>query len=180
MTATPSSTRKKVVVRRLDKELIKGYVNPASFLGEAGVELLDREGRVGAIPLNAIKAVYFVRDFEGDPDYVERKAFLRRPKLDGLWVRLTFKDEEVFEGILANNLLTLDARGFLVTPADFSSNNLRIFVPRSALSGMEVLAAITNGAARRAPARTASARRKAEAANSQIGLFPSPPTADSK
>jgi hypothetical protein len=169
-----------VVVRKLDKELVKGYVNPASFLGTTGVELLDREGHVLAIPLNDVKGVYFVRDFEGDPEYVERKAFLRRPRLDGLWVRLTFKDEEVLECILPNNLLELDARGFLVTPADLSSNNLRIFIPRNALAGLEVLAAITNGAARRAPARSVSARRKAEAAASQFGLFPSPQPPHSK
>jgi Family of unknown function (DUF6982) len=176
---TPSSTHKKVVVRKLDKELVKGYVNPASFLGESQVELLDREGHVLAIPLNLVKAVYFVRDFEGDPGYAERKAFLRRPRLDGLWVRLTFKDEEVLEGILANNLLELDSRGFSITPADLSSNNLRIFIPRSALTGLEVLAAISEGAARRAPARAASARRKAAAA-SQIGLFASPQATENK
>jgi hypothetical protein len=176
---TPSSTRKKVVVRKLDKELVKGYVNPASFLGESQVELLDREGHVLAIPLNLVKAVYFVRDFEGDPGYTERKAFLRRPRLDGLWVRLTFKDEEVLEGMLANNLLELDSRGFSITPADLSSNNLRIFIPRSALTGLEVLAAISEGAARRAPARAPSARRKAASA-AQIGLFAAPQTTENK
>jgi hypothetical protein len=180
VTATPSSTHKKVVVRKLDKELIKGYVNPANFLAATEVEFLDREGHLTAIPLSAVKAVYFVRDFEGDPERLERKAFLRRPKLDGLWVRLTFKDEEVLEGILPNNLLALDARGFLVTPADLSSNNLRIFIPRNALAGLEVLAAITDGAARRSPARSASARRRAAAAASQFGLFPSPPSSESK
>jgi len=178
VTAT-HSTHKKVVVRKLDKELVKGYVNPATFLGESSVDLLDREGHVLAVPLESVKAVYFVRDFEGDPGYTERKAFLRRPRLDGLWVRLTFKDEEVLEGILANNLLELDARGFLITPADLSSNNLRIFIPRSALTGLEVLAAISDGAARRGPARTASARRKAAAA-SQIGLFASQQATDNK
>ena len=167
------------MVRKLDKELVKGYVNPTTFLAEGRVELLDREGHVLSIPLDSVKAVYFVRDFEGDPGYAERKAFLRRPRLDGLWVRLTFKDEEVLEGILANNLLELDARGFLITPADLSSNNLRIFIPRNALTGLEVLAAISEGAARRAPARAASARRKA-AVSSQIGLFASPPAAESK
>jgi hypothetical protein len=168
-----------VVVRKLDKELVKGYVNPATFLGENQVELLDREGHVLGIPLDAVKAVYFVRDFEGDPDYAERKAFLRRPKLDGLWVRLTFKDQEVLEGILANNLLELDARGFSITPADLSSNNLRIFIPRSALTGLEVLAAISEGAARRGAARAASSRRKA-AASAQIGLFASPQATDNE
>ncbi len=179
MTASPSSTHKKVVLRKLDKDLVKGYVNPATFLGENQIEVLDRDGHVLAIPLESVKAVYFVRDFDGDPGYSERKAFLRRPRLDGLWVRLTFKDQEVIEGILANNLLEIDARGFLITPADLSSNNLRIFIPRNALTGLEVLAAINEGAARRAPGRAASRRRK-PAASSQIGLFATPPASESE
>ena len=38
MKAAQSSTHKKVVVRKSDRESVKGYVNPASYLGEDGVE----------------------------------------------------------------------------------------------------------------------------------------------
>jgi len=171
--ASPSSsTRKKVVVRKLDGDSIKGYVDSAGFLGPDGAEVLDREGRLVRVPLDAIKGIYFVRDFEGDPDRPEKKVFLSRPRLSGIWIRMTFKDNEVMDGIMANNLLESDAAGFLVTPPDFSSNNIKVFVPRAALGSTEVLGVISNGSARRAMDRARRRGTKAAPPSAQIALFP--------
>jgi hypothetical protein len=171
--ASPSSsTRKKVVVRRLDGDSIKGYVDSGSFLGPEGARVLDREGRLTSVPLENIKGIYFVRDFEGDPDRAERKVFLSRPRLSGIWIRMTFKDNEVMDGLMANNLLESHPSGFLVTPPDFSSNNLRIFVPRAALGSVEVLGVISNGSARRAIDRARRRAPKAAPEGAQISLFP--------
>jgi hypothetical protein len=120
--------------------------------------------------LNEIKGVFFVRDFEGDPDRAERKVFHSRPRLAGLWVRMTFQDNEILEALLPNNLLEVDALGFLVTPPDVYSNNLKIFIPRTALTGMEVLGVISDGVVNRMSQRTAQARIEI-AAGQQIGLF---------
>ena len=172
--ASPSSsTRKKVVVRTLDGDSLKGYVDSAGFLGPEGAQVLDREGRLSNVPLAAIKGIYFVRDFEGDPDRAERKVFLSRPRLSGIWIRMTFKDSEVMDGLMANNLLESDASGFLVTPPDFSSNNIKVFVPRAALGSVEVLGVISNGAARRAVDRARRPGAKAAPESAQISLFPS-------
>ena len=89
-----SSTRKRVVVRKLDKGLTKGFIDPKGYLASE-VGLLDRDGRMVHIPMHDIKAVFFVRDFDGNPDRAERKIFRSRPRLAGLWVRMTFKDSEV-------------------------------------------------------------------------------------
>jgi hypothetical protein len=167
----PSSTRKRVVVRKLDKGLIKGFIDPKGYLASE-VGLLDREGRLVHIPMPDIKAVFFVRDFEGNPDRAERKIFRSRPRLAGLWVRMTFKDTEVLEAILPNNLLEVDPLGFLVTPPDVYSNNLRIFIPRTALTEMEVLGVITDVVVRRMSQRAAQARA-ANAGDQQFGLFAS-------
>ena len=172
--AIPPSTRKKVVVRKLDAGLIKGYVNSSSYLGPGVVEVLEREGSVVQVPLGDVKGVYFVREFEGNPARPERKVFQSRPKLDGLWIRLTFKDQEVLEGLLENNLLELSTEGFHVTPADLASNNTRIFVPRTALGSVEVLGVITNGSIRRASRRPAPSQPATTSA--QIGLFSSSDT----
>ena len=139
------STYKKVVVRRLGQGLMKGFVDFASYLGPDGLRMLDRQGRALTIPLHEIKGVFFVKDFDGNPQRSERKLFQSRPRLAGLWVRATFKDKEVLEGLLPSNLLELSPEGFLVTPADLYSNNLRIFVPRTALSEITVLGVIANG-----------------------------------
>lgn len=164
-----SSTRKRVVIRKLDKGLIKGFLDPQGYLASQ-MEVLDREGRVVQIPLSEVKGVFFVRDFEGNPDRAERKIFRSRPRLAGLWVRMTFKDSEVLEALLPNNLLEVDPLGFLVTPPDVYSNNLRIFIPRTALTEMEVLGVISDGVVRRMSQRAAQARVNA-VADQQFGLF---------
>jgi hypothetical protein len=142
------------VVHKLDNGLVKGFVDPESFLRPEGVEVLDREGRLVNIPLSEVKGVFFVREFEGNPRRAERKVFRSRPRLAGLWVRLTFKDNEVLEGVVPNNLLAMNPLGFSLTPPDPTSNTVKLFIPRSALVGLEVLGVVPDGAARRrAPER---------------------------
>jgi hypothetical protein len=165
----PPSTRKRVVIRKLDKGLIKGFLDPNGYLASE-IEVLDREGRLIHIPMSEVKGVFFVRDFEGNPDRAERKVFRSRPRLAGLWVRMTFKDKEVLEALLPNKLLETDPLGFLVTPPDVYSNNLRIFIPRTALTEMEVLGVISDGVVRRMSQRAAQARVTA-AGEQQFGLF---------
>lgn len=172
MKGAQPSTHKKVVVRKLDRESVKGHVNPNSYLGPDGVELMDPDGRRTVIPLEEIKGVYFVREFDGNQERVERKKFLSRPKLNGLWIRMAFKDGEVLDGLISENLLTLEPEGYLVTPPDVYSNNLRIFVPRAALASLEVLGVIANGA-RRGNGTLRHPRRRSPAASAQLGLFSS-------
>src|SRR6202040_3710284 len=140
------STHKKVVVRKMDRDSINGHVAPANFVHEGKLELLNTAGNVVAIELRDIKGVYFVREF-GDSDALSRKTFTSRPRTEGLWVRLKFKDNEVLEGMMPNDLSLTTAEGFLVNPPDLRSNTQRIFVPRTALESLTVLAVI--GATRR-------------------------------
>src|ERR1700687_5065229 len=140
------STHKKVVVRKMDRDSINGHVAPAHFVREGKLELLNTSGNVVAIDLKDIKAVYFVREF-GDSEALSRKTFTSRPRTEGLWVRLKFKDNEVLEGMMPNDLSMTAAEGFLINPPDLRSNTQRLFVPRSALESLTVLAVI--GATRR-------------------------------
>jgi hypothetical protein len=165
-----SSTRKRVVIRKLDNGLIKGFLDPGGHLAPE-IEALDREGRLVRVPMSEIKAVFFVHDFEGNPDRAERKVFRSRPRLGGLWVRVTFKDTEILEGLLPNDLLAIDPLGYLVTCADVYSNNIKFFVPRSALTEMEVLGVISDGVVKRMSQRAAQARATAMG-EQQFGLFP--------
>lgn len=155
------STHKKVVVRKMDRDSVNGYVAPANFVREGKLELLNTAGNVVAIDLRDIKGVYFVREF-GDSESLSRKTFTSRPRTEGLWVRLKFKDNEVLEGMMPNDLSLTTAEGFLVNPPDLRSNTQRIFVPRSSLESLTVLAVI--GATHR--------HRKALAADTrQVQLF---------
>ena len=76
--------------------------------------------------------------FDVPPDDGE-KRFGSRPKLDGLWVRLTFRDEQVYEGVITNDLLQIGEHGVTITPPEANSNTQRIFVPRKSLAEMKVL-----------------------------------------
>ena len=178
MTNSPSSTRKRVVIRKLDKGLIKGFLDPARFVAQE-IEVLDREGRLLRIPLEQIKGIFFVRDFEGNPGRAERKIFRSRPRLGGLWMRMTFKDSEVLEALLPNDLLSIDPWGYLDTPPDVYSNNLKIYVPRTALTAMEVLGVISDGVVKRMSQRTAQ-ERATQATQQQFGLFGATPGQEKK
>jgi hypothetical protein len=140
------STHKKVIVRKMDRDTINGHMSASHFINESKLELLNTAGTVVAIELKDIKVVYFVREFS-DTESPTRKTFTTRPRTEGLWVRLKFKDGEVLEGMMPNDLSLTGAEGFLVNPPDLRSNTQRIFVPRTALESLTVLAVI--GATRR-------------------------------
>jgi len=156
----PASTHKKVVVLLLNRSAVKGYLNPATLGSAEMIDLLTLDGEQKSMPLADVKSVYFVREFK-DPFEPERKTFLSRPKLDGLWVRLRFRDEDAMEGIVANNLLDLLDTGVRLTPPDLHGNVLHMFIPRSALSEMKVLGVV--GVARRSPRATRDIRAVLEA-----------------
>jgi hypothetical protein len=154
------STTKKAIIRRYDKEPLAGYVNPFSYLQAAGVELLSAKGDFSSVPYEDIKSISFVRDFESRE--ADRRVFNTRPKMEGLWVSFQFRDGEVMEGVMPNNLLQVEHSGFTVIPPDPYSNNQRIFIPRASVRSVEVLGVVGS------PLK----RRKAKAApKEQIGLF---------
>lgn len=134
------STTKKAIVRRFDKEALSGYVNLVSYLQPAGIELLSAEGNIVGVSYGEIRTVSFVRDFQVQEE--ERQVFLTRPKMEGLWVRLVFRDNAVMEGVMTNNLLQLEPYGFTVIPPDSYGNRQRVFVPRAALESLEVLGVV--------------------------------------
>lgn len=156
-----SSTTKKVQVERWEREPLSGFVNAGAFATEAGVEFLSQSGSASILPYVEVKSVHFVRDFLTTPPDLDRRAFLARPKLEGLWVKLRFRDQAELEAILPNDLLQVESFGYTVVPPEMSGNTQRLFVPRAALVEMKVLGVIGS------PLR----RGKAAAAKDQIGLF---------
>jgi hypothetical protein len=134
------STAKKVVVRRFDREVLTGFVNPFSYLQPTSIELLRPDGSLALLPYREVRSVSFVKDFDGEPE--PSRVFLNRPKLEGLWVRMVFVDGEVMDGVLPNNLLSWEAAGLTVTPPEPDSNNQKVFVPREALRSVQVLGVV--------------------------------------
>lgn len=152
------STHKKVIVRKMGRDSVSGYVSPNNFIVEGKLELLNPSGKVVLIDLAEVKNVDFVRDF-GEMAGLSRKTFANRPRTEGLWVRLRFTDNDVLEGIMANDLTQVRGEGYLITPPDTRGNVQRVFVPRGSLEEISVLAVIGHPEARRkAPAETGQER----------------------
>jgi hypothetical protein len=152
-----ASTHKKVVVVLSDRTALNGYLNPSRLQPAEPVDLLTVKGEHRPVQLDDVRAIYFVREFTSDYEPA-RKAFLSRPKLDGLWVRLKFRDNETIEGVVTNDLLALLDAGVHITPPDLNGTAIRIFVPRNALAEMTVLGVV--GVARRKPAAAVPSQSK--------------------
>ena len=147
------STTKKVILDRFDRERIRGFVHPQSYLRGDGIEVMSPDGGVNLVPYGQIKAVSFVRDLDGHGVFNERREFLARPKALGLWVELRFRDGELLQGVLPNNLQMLEPLGYAFSPPETAGNAQRVFVPRQALAEVTVLG--VNGTRKKAAARPA-------------------------
>ena len=156
------STTKKVLVTRFDREALAGFVNPQSYLQPDGLELLSQDGAVSVLPYAEVKLVCFVRDFQQGEPRKELRLFTTRPKMEGLWIRMRFRDGDEMDGMLPNNLLQLDSYGLSVVPPDPGFQNQRIFVPKAALSTVQVLGVVGS------PLRM---RKPKPAAKEQLEMF---------
>ena len=163
-------SRKKVIVRRFAPGVLAGYLPGSGFVQRRGAEgspeldLLDLAGRVQTLPLSEVKWLAFVRDFNlGDtvaPERLSRKLFQARPRTEGLWLRLTLRDDDLLEGLAPLDLSLADGLvedgGVYLIPPDIRSNTQRLFIPRDAMVTMQLLAVVT-APSRRQPLQTRAA-----------------------
>jgi hypothetical protein len=154
-------SRKKVLVRPLAGPTLAGYLPSSAFVRRADplqLDLLDLTSRTLSLPLADIKHIAFVRDFNLDdlidPERLFRRAFLARPRSEGLWLRLTFSTGDHLEGLGPLDLSLLDGlledAGLFVTPPttsgmiDARTNTQRLFIPRTAIAALQILAVVTS------------------------------------
>ena len=166
-----AGSRKKVIVRMEGQTVLAGYLPGWGLLdgSKGAMELLDTGGRIVPVALEQVRYVAYVRDFNlndsDNPERLMRRTFLARPRTEGLWLRMTFRDGDVLEGLAALDLSLLDDAsadaGVYVIPPDVRSNTQRMFVPRAALSAMQVLGVITTPT-KGADLRKGPARRESE------------------
>jgi hypothetical protein len=151
---SPSSSRKKVIVVTFDGPSTPGYLSFPSRETEpsapVALDLLTIAGEHKAILASDVKAVHFVRDLD-EPLEPLRRTFLSRPKLEGLWLHLKFRDGDEIEGVVPNDLLAMLDNGLHLTPPGPSGNTQRLFVPRPAIAEVKVLGVV--GASRRWPSQ---------------------------
>jgi hypothetical protein len=116
-----------VILRYLDGKSVKGFCNDFSSSRtqfHLWPSVSAAPSQQVAVPLSLLKAVFFVRDFDGNPSYVERHTFEVAPH--GRKMEVTLLDGEVIVGSTLS--YRPNGTGFFLCPADPRSNNLRIFV----------------------------------------------------
>ena len=158
-----TSTNKKVLVSRFEKTPLEGFVQVPGGLSPSGLDVLSPTGTLTKVPLAEVRAVCYLREFEDGETWRKHRTFQSRPKAPGLWVRVQFRDGEILEGVMPNNLLG-DPWGVSLVPPDPTFQNQRIFIPREAALTVEVLGVIGS------PLRRAAAKRKLDA-DTQLEMF---------
>ena len=128
----------KIVARYLDGKMIKGFTQDFSPNKPAfHIFPLDAPNESVEILLKELKAVFFVRDFAGRPEYDERKHFTPEERPSGRIVEVTFVDGEVMVG----STVAYDPKrpGFFIFPADPQGNNARVFALSKAVRTVRYL-----------------------------------------
>ena len=129
----------KVVVRYLNGQVLKGFtqdflpnkdrfhLHPADKSSAESLEVFTKD----------LKAIFFVHDFAGNPQYDERKKYMDSEKPQGRKVEVTFVDGE----ILVGSTLGYDPKrpGFFLFPVDPKSNNIRVFAISPAVKNVRYL-----------------------------------------
>lgn len=126
-------TAAKIIARFIDGRVLKGHTR--NFDPERAIFTLHligapQDAEPMPIRLTDLKAVFFVKDFDGEPRYSERKAFITPAPGRRLSVR--FNDGEVLVGtsLTYNPLKT----GFFLFPADRFSNNDKAFIVAASIA----------------------------------------------
>lgn len=132
------STFGKVIVRTRDRRLFRGF-SKSEFFDTDTVRIIDEKGQEQSFPVVELKAVFFVRDFTGNPEYREVRFFTKADPSPFLWVQLTYQDGEIMEGRVRNSATLLDGSGFFLWVSDEGANNLMVYVVKSALRDFRVL-----------------------------------------
>jgi hypothetical protein len=124
----------KVVVRYANGEVSKGY--SLDFLpNKDQFHLQPYDKSVGQGPqkimVKNLKAIFFVKDFEGNPDYSERRNFSVTDRAQGKKIEVVFKDgERVVGSTMGYDRSRL---GFFIVPVDMNGNNERVYVVQSSI-----------------------------------------------
>jgi hypothetical protein len=119
----------KVVAHFLTKEIKKGIAY--DFTSDAPVMHLLRtddadKRQVDRINLEVIKAIFFVRNHEGNHLYKEKNEFETGKTVYGKKMSVEFHDGEKIVGYSVSN--PSQKKRFVMIPADPNGNNLKILI----------------------------------------------------
>lgn len=127
----------KIVAHFKNGAIMKGVTH--DFIPEKPkFHLNHTDGRIEEVDAETLKAIFFVKTYEGAKDYQDKKGFAGvDPKnIRGLKVKVTFADNETIYGSTMG--YSKQRKGFFVLPVDPNSNNIRIYVLASAVKDIKL------------------------------------------
>ena len=118
----------KIIIRYANGKIKKGTTEDF-FPNKDVFHFKDRDiGEYQTILIKDLKAVFFVKDFEGNHQYQEKND-IERVGL-GKKIHVHFKDGETLVGYTQG--FSRDRAGFIFFPSDPDSNNEKVFVVTAA------------------------------------------------
>jgi len=146
-----------VVVHSASGSLTKGILEfkassesviPPAPLPEALHIKCGAAGEDKVIPLCETKAVFFVKEQDGNREHDEVKFFSDvTPQC--LWIRVQFPDGEVLEGRTENSRRLLFDPGIWLQPFDTITNNFLVYIPKSSVVAFHIMG-VTDAQGRKA------------------------------
>lgn len=135
----------KVILRFIDGKMLKGFIKDLK-LSDSHLFIEDESSNQHKVRLKELKAIFFVRRFEGDRSYHEKKTFTVAPP-NAKRVFVKFKDGESMMGYIEGDVPwqqgffneSMKEKGFYLNSADEGSNNIRTLVITSAVRDVAMI-----------------------------------------
>lgn len=130
----------KIVVKFKDGNIIKGW--STDFGPNEEIFHLHPQEEYGkdilVVKISSLKAIFFVKDFQGNKDYKKVRTFEGQPKgtPSQRKIIVIFKDGENFYGTCHS--YEPERKGFFVYPIDPKDNNDKVFVVSPAINSVKL------------------------------------------
>lgn len=124
----------RVIAHFLDGQLVKGTTLDF-FPTKDRFHITIENGEVHEIHISQLKAIFFVKSFDGDSDYDEKKGFFTK-QTQGKKILVEFCDGEVLFGYTLS--YSTRGLGFFIFPGDPECNNNKVFIVHAATKRVKV------------------------------------------
>jgi hypothetical protein len=138
----------KVVVRFNSGKILKGYLEDFTAYTDIVVIKEAETDKEHGIPIHELKAIFFVKTFQGNSARSDKKVFGIRENI-GRKVYIRFNDSESMMGYLEGEIPwekgfylskpTSALKGFFLVPVDIDSNNKKVFVVSSSIKDITLM-----------------------------------------
>jgi len=140
-----SEENQKVILRFVDGKMLKGFIRDLK-ISEEYLYIEDESSHQHKVRLKELKAIFFVRKFEGERSHQEKKSFTgTRPGSKRVFVK--FKDGESIMGNMEGEipwergffLESMKEKTFTIIPVDEDSNNTKILVVTTSVKDVAMI-----------------------------------------